>query len=243
MIIIESQILNSFTDVKFGFSGKYGLGKKSPHWFNMSYSVGENKEEVNANRKAFLNELGLDYDNLAWQKQIHSNRIKIVNKPGFQGENDALITTKRGIVISAFSADCTTIFLYEAKKKIIAAVHSGWRGTAKKILPKVLQLLSDKFNASKKNLFAFIAPAISQKNYEVGKDTASFFDDKYLIHLNNGKYLLDVSRINYDYLIDFGIPKKNIEFSKLCSFEADFLHSYRRDKQKSGRAIGVVSLI
>ncbi len=242
MLIIESKIFKRFAELKFGFSSKYGLERKSPYWFNMSFSVGD-KKETEENRRAFLTELGVNPDSLAWQKQIHGDVIRIVESPGFQGESDALVTSRKGIALGVFSADCTAIFLYDKSNGVIAAVHSGWRGTEKKILPKTLNLLSEKFSSKPENSYAFIAPSISQKNYEVGGEVAMRFPEKYLIAKEDGKFLLDVAKVNYDFLIEFGMPPENIEQSPLCSFENEYLHSYRRDGAESGRALGVISIV
>ena len=54
--------------------------------------------------------------------------------------------------------------------------------------------------------------------------------------------MLDVAQINYDMLIDFGIPKLQIEKSTLCSYDEAYIHSFRRDKSESGRAFGVIAI-
>ncbi len=238
--IIESKIFSRYPEIKFGFSTKFGLRREEPPWFNLSFSVG-NKKETKENRIAFLSALGIKPEQLAWQKQIHGDNITFVKEPGFQGESDALITNRKGIALGVFSADCTTIFIHDKQKKVIAAIHSGWRGTEKKIVIKTIQRLHEEFSSHPNDLIVFIAPAISQKNYEVGLDVASKFPDKYL-HKNNGKFYLDVSGVNYDYLLQMKIPKENIELSPLCSYGNAYLHSFRRDKEKSGRAMGVIVL-
>ena len=145
-----------------------------------------------------------------------------------------------GLTIS--TADCTPIFIYDKLNHVIAAVHSGWRGTQKKILKKTLNNLSFHFKSDPKNLFVFVGPSISQKNYEVGHDVAVQFDPVYLKKIN-GKLYLDVKQVNIDLLFEFGISKSQIEVSELCTFEEkDLLHSYRRDGIISGRAFGVFAL-
>ena len=238
--IIESKIFSRYPEIKFGFSAKFGFGREKAPWFNLSFSVGD-KEETKENRVAFLRVLGIKPEQLAWQKQIHGDKIIFVKEPGFKGESDALITNRKGIALGVFSADCTTVFIYDKQKKVIAAIHSGWRGTEKKIVIKTIQRLQKEFNSQPDDLIVFIAPAISQKNYEVGADVASKFPAKYLLKKND-KFYLDVSGINYDYLLQMKIPQENIELSPLCSYENEYLHSYRRDKEKSGRAMGVIML-
>ncbi|GIV46183.1 MAG: hypothetical protein KatS3mg036_1001 [Ignavibacterium sp.] len=242
MFVIKPYIFNRFPEIVCGFSTKIGLDRKAPYFFNLSLSVGDDEELVRENREAFFNYFGLTSGNIAFQRQIHSDIITIVNSPGVCGESDAMITDKTnlGLVISA--ADCTSVYIYDFKLKVIAAVHSGWRGTKEKIVDKTLQILLNDFNCKPENLFVYIGPSISQVNYEVGKEVAEQFDGKYLKLINN-KFYLDVAGANYDMLIKRGISSANIQKSDLCTFEYnELLHSYRRDGVKSGRSLGLIAI-
>ncbi len=242
MKIIESNILNKFENLTFGFSTKIGLDRAAPYHFNLSYATGDDDIIVSENRLAFFNSLGLDENSIAFQNQVHSDIVEIVDSPGSKGECDAMITSVKGLGLAIVSADCTANFIYDRCNQVIAGVHSGWRGTEKKILSKTLNTLSDKFNSQPDDLFVFISPAISQMNYEVGKEVAALFDSKYVIENNNSLYL-DVTSANLEMLLNFGIPEDNIEVSKLCSFaNLELLHSYRRDGIQSGRAMGIIAL-
>jgi len=242
MLIIKSQLLNKYPEIIFGFSTKLGAKRKGPYFFNMSNSVGDKEEIVEENRKLFFNSLGLNEGNVTIQRQVHKDNITFVAAGGNCGESDAMITNKKNIGLAISTADCAAIFLYDNKNKVIAGVHSGWRGTEKQILLKALQKLKSDFNSSAENLIAYIAPAISQKNYEVGKEVADMFDNKYVLH-HEEKFFLDVSQVNYDILVSFGLSKNNIQKSKLCSFKLKhLLHSYRRDGLNSGRALGVIAM-
>ncbi len=242
MLVLKSQVFKKYPEIIFGFSTKIGAERKAPFFFNLSNSVCDEKIIVDENRSLFFNSVGLDIKNVAIQKQIHGDKISYVSKGGVCGESDAMITDKKNLGLAISTADCAAIFLYDRKRKIIAAVHSGWRGTNKKILLKTLQTLSNAFQSNPKNISAYIAPSISQKNYEVGEEVANHFDKKYLIP-SGKKYLLDVANVNYDILLNFGIKNSNIQISSLCSFEMkELLHSYRRDGQQSGRAFGIIAM-
>jgi len=240
--ILRSKIFEKFSEIIFGFSTKNGLNRKEPFFFNLSFTVGDDENIVKENRIAFANQLGLDISQIAFQRQIHSNIITVVEKPGIIGESDAMITNKKNIGLAISSADCTPIFIYEKEKKIIAAVHSGWRGTEKKILSKTIHKMIDDFSCQAKNMFVYVGPSIHQKNYEVGEEVASLFDEKYLLRID-GKIYLDVLQANIDQLLANKIPQTQIEISSLCSFEEkDLLHSYRRDGKNSGRALGIIAM-
>jgi len=241
MKIIKAKIFDQFPEITFGMSTKFKFDDKDKFHFNMSSNIGDEVERVISNRRLFFETLGLSIENVAYQNQIHSDIIKETGYGGSVGESDAIITPRKGIGIAISAADCSTIYLYDKVERLIAGVHSGWRGTEKKILLKTLERLDSKFDSIPENIFAFIAPAISQKNYEVGKEVAENFDEQYSKPSGN-KFLLDVSKINYDMLIKFGVPKAQIEMSELCSFDKSYIHSFRRDKSESGRAFGVIAI-
>jgi YfiH family protein len=196
---------------------------------------------VENNRVIFFSRLGLSTNNVIIQKQIHSDIVNIVDRflPGLEG--DALITKTKNLGLAISTADCTNIYLYDSKNKIISAVHSGWEGTEKRILEKTLQKLKEKFNSNPHNIYVYFGPSISQENYEVGNEFENKFDSKYL-KSNGNKFLLDLKSANKDMLINFGIPGNQIEVSEICSYGDLNFHSYRRDKQNSGRALGVIAM-
>ncbi|MGE5409980.1 MAG: polyphenol oxidase family protein, partial [Clostridiales bacterium] len=100
----------------------------------------------------------------------------------------------------------------------------------------------ENFNSKAEDIYAYIGPSIGQMNYEVGREVYEQFDPIYSIKRGD-KFLLNVKRINYDMLINFGIPKKQIQLSKLCTYEqSDILHSFRRDGAASGRHLGIIAL-
>ncbi len=242
MFIIKPYIFNKFPEIIFGFSTKIGGNEKSTFDFNLSYSVGDDKSIVDSNRELFLKAIGLDAKKVGYQRQIHSDIIKVINHAGDNGESDALITKEKNLGLAIIVADCTPIFIYDFENKVIAAVHSGWRGTEQKILYKTLIKLKENFDTNPDNLFVYMGPSISTINYEVGKEVAEKFNNKYIVQ-KNGKLFLDVSQINYDMLIEFGIPQNQIQKSELCTFEfGSLLHSYRRDGIKSGRSLGVIAI-
>lgn len=242
MLILKPFIFQKFPEIVCGFSTKIGPNAKPPYYFNLSYSVGDKKEIVDSNRKLFFNELGLNENVVSYQKQVHEDFIKEVNSFGNCGESDALITTKKNLGLAISSADCPAIFIYDPIKKLIAAVHSGWRGTEKKILRKTIQKLKNDFSSNPSNLICCIGPSISQRNYEVGEEVASKFDKEFVLK-NENKFCLNLSKANYKMLIDEGVKEVNIQVSGLCTYEYDkLLHSYRRDGLKSGRALGIIAM-
>ena len=242
MLIINPYIFKQFPEIIFGFSTKVGLLRKKPYYFNMSYSVGDEPQVITENRERFFNKLKLNTESVVYQKQVHGDEISFVKSGGVCGTSDAMITDKNDIGLAISTADCCAVFIYDPANKAIAGVHSGWRGTSKAILLKVLQSLANEFDSAPGDLVCYLSPSISKINYEVGVEVAELFDLNYL-QQKNEKYLLDIPKINEDILLNYGVFPHNIKISNLCSFEySSILHSYRRDGKKSGRALGVIAM-
>jgi YfiH family protein len=242
MKILESALLKSQPDVRFGFSTKIAEGAVPPYYFNLSLSVDDDPLIVRQNRERFAQALGLDWNNVALQKQTHSDIVKVITAAGFTGEGDAMLTEKPNIGLAVSSGDCCAIFLFDKKNKVIGGVHSGWRGTEKRILAKTLAKCRDAWHTAPEHIIAYLAPSITWKNYEVGAEVAAKFPGRYVKQVD-GKLFLDIISVNHDILLDFGVPPEQIEVSPYCSFERkDLLHSYRRDGAKSGRAYGIIYL-
>lgn len=242
MCILKPYIFSRYPEIIFGFSTRFSKNNRAPYQFNLSFSVGDDKKIVEKNRAEFFNKIGLSENSISFQKQIHSDIIKVVECCGDCGESDALITSKRSLGLAVTIADCTPIFIYDKKNKVIAGVHAGWRGTVENIVGKTLNRLKGNFHSKPENLIVYIGPSISQNNYEVGAEVAEKFDPKYLIK-HDKKFLLDVSGVNYNTLLDYGVPIVQIQKSVLCTYEfSELLHSYRRDGNLSGRSLGIIAI-
>lgn len=240
--ILRSKLLNKFPEVVFGISTKPGGVSPDPYCLNLSISVGDEIENVKANRKLFFDELGITKELVTFQKQIHSTNINYSGHPQHFLDSDAIYTDRKNNFLAVSVADCIPVLLYEPDKKIVAAIHSGWKGSANKIVSLTIDEIQGKMGAETESLVAFIGPGISQKNYEVGDDVGKFFDDEVKIH-KNGKFYLDLKKNIYRELVSKGLKESNIEVCDLCTFEEkELLHSYRRDKEKSGRMFGIIGI-
>ena len=241
--IIYSNLLKNFPELIFGFSTKAGGVSPEPYCLNLSTAAGDDPENVKRNRDIFFEQLGIKEEQVTFQKQIHSTVIAYSDQPKLFDGCDAVYTDKKNNFLAVSVADCVPVFLYEPEKKIVAGVHSGWKGTHGKILTLTIEELVDMYSINVSKLAAYIGPCISQDKYEVGEDVGKLFDNE-VKYLKNGKYYLDLKKDNYDQLVKIGVKKENIEVSELCTFsEKDLLHSYRRDGNLSGRMFGIIGMV
>jgi YfiH family protein len=242
-MIIRSQLLSEFNTIVHGISTKLGGSHEPPFYNNMSLYIGDNRDTVRKNREIFYTALGVNERQVAYAGQIHSSNIAIVNEPGLYRSTDALITDRKNIFLVISVADCFPVILYDSRKNVVSNIHSGWRGTASKIVAKTIELMGKIFNSDTGDINVFIGPGISGDFFVVDSEVAAKFNPEHVSGLADGKYRVDLKAEIYEQALGMGIDIARIEVSGLCTYrEKDLLHSYRRDKEKSGRMFALVGL-
>ena len=179
---------------------------------------------------------------LAYAKQVHGDKVVTVNEPGFVGEADGLITTSADMTLAIQVADCGVLLLADRENGIIAALHSGWRGTAAGITGNAIARMKA-LGSDPQYIEVFIGPCISSQVYEVGEEVASQFDERFVMREGLPKPHLAIREALRQQLLDAGIPETNLEIDQRCTYlNPDLFHSYRRDGKKSGRMIGFIRM-
>ena len=173
---------------------------------------------------------------MASLKQIHSALVLQADRPGPAGEGDALITSRPGLAVSVRTADCYPILLADARRRAVAAIHAGWRGTAARVVPETISAMRARFGTDPKDIFAAIGPGIGACCYEVGDDVARRFGK------NAGR--LDLADENRRQLLGSGVETAHIHVLNACTFctPASF-HSYRRDQEQAGRMVSWIRIL
>lgn len=209
---------------------------------NFSLSVGDDPDRVLGNRKLLAERLGFRADRMAVQQQVHGCGITDVGGDYRPGESDALVTAEPGWLLAVSVADCVPILLYDDNTKVVAAVHSGWRGTRAGILTATLEKLQSQYGSGLAGCHLYIGVSAGQCCYEVGEDVAGQFDSRYSRSRAAGKYLFDNRGAVLDQALDAGVVPKQIELDPRCSICGEGFHSYRRDGSSSGRMFGVIGM-
>lgn len=193
----------------------------------------------------------VDAKHIVFMNQVHSDKVvlKMDKKPSFPTA-DATITKIKGLSLAIKTADCLPIFLYDHNKHVISAIHSGWRGTALKIVKKTLKKMHQEFGCNIEDIYAFIGPAINGGCYEVGNDVYQHFGflgkrkADYFNKTKNNKFYMDLKGINAYILESEGVPPENIEVSDICTHcDSSNFYSYRRDGTQAGRNISLILLL
>ena len=259
-VILTCSLFNQSKAVRHGFSTRLGGVSEAPYdTLNLGLRTEDCVENVRENYKRFCNAVGVDETKLILTRQVHSRDIKIVTKSDCGkglakesdlGEFDGLITAQRGVPIAVFYADCTPILLLDPKKKVIAAVHSGWRGTMSRIGRYAVQIMRREFASKPEDILAAFGPSIKKCCFEVGSDVFVEFCQMFGARALSGtkevndKFYVDTDKLNKEQLIAEGLKEENISICEECTFcNNDVFYSHRADKGKTGRMCAVIELI
>lgn len=190
---------------------------------------------------------------LVFLNQVHGDTITVLKKESHDLSNlfeiekqayraDAAITDMKGVFLVIQVADCQSVMLHDPHKKVIANIHSGWRGSVLNIIGKCVDKMILEFGCRPENLLAGISPSL-------GPCCSEFihYKDEIPEHLwkykHRGKDLFDFWAMSQDQLVEKGIKKENIGNMEICTkCHTDIFYSYRGERA-IGRFACVISMI
>jgi YfiH family protein len=185
-----------------------------------------------------LADVPAQFAHLATLKQIHSaSCVAAEGRRGILGQGDALLEDTPGAVVAVKTADCVPILLADDRRRAVAAVHAGWRGTAAHITASAVAAMRERFGTDPAGLHAAIGPAIGPCCYEVGPEVAEQFGER-------GRVRLDLAEMNRRQLLDSGVTASRIYASNLCTMcRAEEFDSFRRDGDAAGRIFSFIGIL
>lgn len=186
-----------------------------------------------------LHHMGLDYKSINVTRQVHSNNIAIAHDNGinFYDDTDGLIGAK-GDVLVIKSADCLPVIVYDCVNRRIAAVHSGWKGTANSIVKEAIQKMMG-LGSRTEDLKIYVGPHIQKNSFEVMDDVKNIFEKNFsyediIFKKDETHYLIDLGQVVKCDAMSLGVKEENIYISSIDTVTDHRFHSYRRDKKDYG---------
>ncbi len=221
---------------------------------NCGLGSGDDKDIVRQNRGLVAQALGVTPERLLTAYQVHSADALVVTGPWEGGERpraDALVTAVPGLAIGVLTADCGPLLFADAKARVVAAAHAGWKGALSGITAKTLAAM-ESLGAARRDVTVVIGPMISTAAYEVGPE----FPDRFIdADATNRKYftaspraghaMFDLPAYLEDRLRTEGVGE--VVNLPLCTFaDAQRFFSYRRATHRGekdyGRLISAIAL-
>ena len=182
---------------------------------------------------------------LATLRQVHSAIAGIARGPANRDtDGDALITEVPGLLVGVRTADCLPILLVDERRRVVAAVHAGWKGTLAEVAPKTVVRMQEEFGAEPARIHAAVGPGIGECCFEVGPEVAARFERLFPERRDlSGRARVDLSEANRRLLVRAGVPDEQIHRGAPCSccLPSEF-YSYRRNPSDQGRMLSVIGI-
>ncbi len=232
--------------VKHMFTTRIGGVSRAP-FDSLNFAEGsgdmrDTAENVVANYQLAAAELGFNASDVCRAYQAHTANVMICDEdsrgmgitfPRPENGIDALVTNKKGVVLSVRTADCVPVLLCDPVSGVAAAVHSGWRGTCQEISHAAIEAMQS-LGASADRIVAAIGPHAGVCCYEVGDELCRHFDAD-CFEKRDGRLYLDLTKANKKVLLSSGIKERNISDSGLCTVcDERHFFSHRRDGVNRG---------
>lgn len=245
--------------VAHGFSTRHGgVGRGDCASMNLAFGRGDDDAIVVKNFEIFAESIGADPRCGVMLGQIHSADILEVTESEFglgvynKSEFclDGYASSTPGALLCVRVADCVPILLADKRTGVIGAVHSGWRGSAKRISARCIEHMC-RLGAKREDICAAIGPCICAKCYEVGEDFAlacknelgDEIASRFIERSADGSLHADLKLLNRLVLEEAGISSEHIDVSASCTCCApNEFFSHRYHKEKRGTMCAMIAL-
>lgn len=236
--------------VRHGFFTREG-GVSGGIYRGLNVGLGSKDERaaVLENRTRVAAHLGVRREHLFTPHQIHSPHAVVVTAPWPERpQADAVVTDRPGLALGVLAADCGPVLFADARARVIAAAHAGWKGALDGVLEATIEAMTN-LGADPARIVAVLGPSISQENYEVGPEFVSRFAEAdadnarwFAPSGRPGHSLFDLNGYTVDRLGKAGVQASLIGHCTYADEERFF--SYRRTTHRAepdyGRQISAI---
>ncbi len=201
---------------------------------NISFNVGDDPAHVITNRQAVKQCLGLTH--LVSAVQVHGSHVVLaenVKKDDEYPATDALITRQQGVGLLIQQADCQAVLFHDPVRKVVAAAHSGWKGSALNIIGETVSMMQSHCGTDPADLRAVISPSLGPccAEFVNWRTELPAFMHRHQVRENH----FDFWAVSQEQLLAAGLQRQNIERIGICTVCDPRFFSYRRAVKEQGR--------
>lgn len=151
---------------------------------------------------------------------------------------DGHATATPGLLLTVTVADCIPVYLVDPRRRAIALLHSGWRGTAGGILERGVAALVERCGSDVENIVLHCGVSICGSCYEVGSEVMIGCG---LATDGPGPWHADLRAVVADRAAALGI--REVSTSQFCSsHDRPLFYSHRASRGADGRMVAYLGL-
>ena len=219
-------------DTPHGFSTRLGgVSEGYLASLNLGCHRGDRDENLRENYRRFCAAIGADNKRLVMTNQVHGTQVRSVTRADIKAdllaptpfEADGLVTDLPGITLVIFSADCIPVLLYDPVKRVVAACHAGWRGTAGAIAGETVKAMAERCGCRPVDIRAAVGPGIGKCCFETDADVPEAMEAalgdlaRPFMTRTGEKWHVDLKGVNAALLEAAGVAAEHIDVSEDCT--------------------------
>ena len=224
-----------------GFStrvGGHSVGNYSE--LNLSFKSGDDLNRVNQNLDLIREKMNVIGKKLFYPQLEHGDQL--IEAGALDKPADAIFTQATNCIIAVTMADCLAALIYDPKRKTIAAVHAGWRGTRLEILRKTITTLAQQDLINPRDSYVALSPCLRLNSLEMGQAVADKLDARF-VEKREAKYFFDMAGCNREQALEAGIEVEHLrDMGGDTLSEPEKYFSFRRQGAASGRMAAFIAL-
>ena len=177
-------------------------------------------QRLDASHTDILREAGLGGRTFLTGEQVHGRALAIVDAttPAPVPGVDGLITADPAVCLGIYVADCCAVYFVDQRRRVIALLHSGRRGSEAGIAGAAIERMKSAFGCEPGDIKAQLSPCIRRPNYEV-----------------------DFAAMIVTQCREAGV--RNVSDCGICTAaNLESYYSYRAEKGKTGRMLAFLAL-
>jgi len=262
---LHSALLQKIPDLRHAFTTRRGGVSQGPFAaLNLKFPTTEldergGNERVLSNRQGLSELLGFELSQWVACQQVHGKHVypateADAGRGAFAQDDgipdcDGLVSAIPGLCLMVMVADCYPLILADPIQKVVATVHSGWRGTQQKIAAEALRLMQSHYHTRPEDVIAAIGPGIGFASFEVGAEVVQAFADQIdirdpeWVQAQAEKFRLNLPAILRQQLLNDGVPARQIDVLAEDTFANPDFFSYRREQGLTGRQAALVGWV
>ena len=178
------------------------------------------------------------FDGVVVARQVHGVRVlwheqaaDLTIREGADGH----ATAKAGILLAVSLADCVPVYVVDPVRRAVALLHSGWRGTAGRIIGAGISALRDHAGSRPGDLIVHAGVGICQACYEVGADVASACGQP----AASSPTHLDLRAVIAEQALAEGVGRVSVS-SECSAHQRDRFMSHRGSGGRDGRMVALL---
>ena len=263
--IVRIPVWEEFPWLRHGFStrtGGFSTVYSDAGDLNLGFTPDDDPERVLANREAFLRSVAIDDSaGLVAIRQVHGTAVKLVarGEPGLSTQDgravveaDGLMTAAPGAMLAVQAADCVPVLVADTRRRVVAAFHAGWRGTAAGIVEQGVAKIVAEFGSDPGDMVGAVGPSIGACCYAVGEEVRERFGARFsyaaeMFSEREDGLHVDLAEANRRQLLGAGLPDTAVVVVGECTACSRVegrrkYFSHRAESGFTGRAMGMIGI-